>query len=105
MNISTKLFKKVFVKMAEVILIAEELPEEIRHKTKRFREKVCNNNSGICYDKNKDKCKECGCIISAKSKMLKNYNIKKNMRVEITHCPLGKWNDEEIAEHYKNFDN
>lgn len=69
------------------------------------RLKVCKgfNDVPACprYNKGFDQCMECKCIIAAKAKSLTNRNPKKWGRIELTHCPLGKWNDEEIMEYYK----
>ncbi len=45
-------------------------------------------------------CMECGCYIETKiwSKISRS---PARMLGEITHCPLGKWNDKEIANHYR----
>lgn len=57
------------------------------------------------FDKEKKKCLECGCFMEIKTTLLKHRNPKKKGRVEITHCPLGKWGDKEIANKYRIEDN
>lgn len=69
-----------------------------------------------CPKLHERKCLVCGCDIDLKAPMDFNKNIKKLMRVEKTHCPLGKWvgidekgevysNDKAIANHYRDIDN
>lgn len=54
-------------------------------------------------DLQNDKCLECGCFLSLKTQTFSNWRPSKN-RVEITHCPLGKWDDFEIANAYRTLD-
>lgn len=56
------------------------------------------------YDAENDKCKECGCFMEIKTGLKYNHNPKKWGRVEVTHCPLGRWNDLEIANSYRKVD-
>ena len=51
----------------------------------------------------KNKCKVCGCYLDLKTKAAENWNPKK-LRIEITHCPLGKWNDLDVANEYRKLD-
>ena len=46
-------------------------------------------------------CVKCGCYLNVKIPAKVNFNIKHG-EYEVTHCPLGKWNDKELAEYYKN---
>ena len=50
-----------------------------------------------------NKCGACGCYLDLKTKTSVNRNIKK-MRNEITHCPLGKWDDKDTANIYREID-
>lgn len=53
----------------------------------RARMQVCAG----CPRQKADKCTVCGCFIELKAPMDYNKNPKKGLRVEKTHCPLGKW--------------
>jgi hypothetical protein len=62
----------------------------------------------ICRGCNKadlenDKCLQCGCFLSLKTGAKTNWRPSKS-RNEITHCPLGKWGDLEIANAYRIID-
>jgi len=50
-----------------------------------------------------NKCGVCGCFLDLKTKAESNVNPK-NGRIEITHCPIGKWGDIEIANFYRELD-
>jgi hypothetical protein len=50
-----------------------------------------------------NKCGVCGCFLDLKTKAESNVNPKKG-RIEITHCPIGKWGDLEIANFYRELD-
>lgn len=47
------------------------------------------------YKPNTDQCQVCQCFIETKSMSKTNYN--KQGKLEITHCPMGWWDDAEIA--------
>ena len=70
---------------------------------------------GKCRQLKGDKCAVCGCYVELKAPMDKNKNPKAFMRIEKTHCPLGKWpyideegnrheTDKEVANYYRNID-
>ena len=50
-----------------------------------------------------NKCMVCGCFLDLKVNTKVNWRPAKN-RNEITHCPMGKWDDKEIANHYRALD-
>lgn len=54
-------------------------------------------------DAEENKCKVCTCFLDLKTKSRVNWRPSKN-RNEITHCPLGQWNDKEIANEYRALD-
>jgi len=54
-------------------------------------------------DAEENKCLQCGCFLDLKTASRVNWRPSKN-RNEITHCPLGKWNDKEIANEYRRLD-
>lgn len=55
------------------------------------------------FDHESRRCKVCKCFVDAKTKALENWNPLK-LRNEITHCPKGFWNDQEIANYYAQID-
>ena len=48
-------------------------------------------------------CGVCNCFLDLKTKSQTNLNPL-NGRIEITHCPLGKWGDVETANYYREID-
>lgn len=50
-----------------------------------------------------NKCIICTCFLDLKTQSRVNWRPAKN-RNEITHCPKGKWDDKEIANHYRVMD-
>ena len=45
-------------------------------------------------------CAACGCYLDLKTKAYSNRTFERPFG-EITHCPLGKWGDLEIANYYR----
>ena len=56
------------------------------------------------FKENSRVCGICLCYMDEKTKLKVNLNATK-ARHEQTHCPIGKWGDIEIANHYRNLDN
>ena len=54
-------------------------------------------------DKKEVRCKICKCYLEVKTKTKTNLNPKK-LRYEVTHCPLGRWDDLETANRYRELD-
>jgi hypothetical protein len=54
-------------------------------------------------DPEENKCNVCTCFLDLKTGSRVNWRPSKN-RNEITHCPIGKWNDKEIANEYRRMD-
>lgn len=54
-------------------------------------------------DPEENKCTVCTCFLDLKTGSLVNWRPSKS-RNEITHCPMGKWNDKEIANEYRRMD-
>jgi hypothetical protein len=82
---------------AAKILVEEEIEQEI-----------ADWRMGICFacpvlDKKEIRCKACKCFMEVKTKAKTNFNPKK-LRYEITHCPMGKWSDLELANEYRKID-
>lgn len=55
------------------------------------------------YNAESIKCNSCGCYLEVKTECKTNYNPKK-LRHEVTHCPMGFWNDIEVANEYRKLD-
>lgn len=55
------------------------------------------------FDKENLTCGVCGCFMDIKTK-LEVYRNAKKLRNEITHCPMGKWGDKQIANIYRKMD-
>ena len=58
------------------------------------------------YNEAKKKCRGCGCYVEIKAELKNNYNPKKGMRLEVTHCPDGLWPDSNkgVINYYKRLD-
>ena len=83
--------------LAEKLIVKEEV--DIETADWRF---------GICLkcdkrDPDENTCMACGCFLDLKTSSRVNWRPSKN-RNEITHCPLGRWNDLEIANEYRRID-
>lgn len=79
---------------AKHVLEVKELKDKV---IVDMRLETCN---GCKFLTKKRSCIHCGCFVDVKATMEVNINPK-TMRQEITHCPIGKWNDVEISNYYK----
>lgn len=75
---------------------------------KKVSPEIAQERYAICLtcpyrDKEADKCTVCGCFLDLKTGAEVNWNALKS-RNEETHCPLGKWNDLDIANAYRKID-
>jgi len=86
---------KVLSKVAGLVLEVEKLNDK---ELEQERISICE--SCPLMDSNR-RCKICTCFIDVKAAIKVNKNPDKFFRHEITHCPLGKWNDKDIANHYR----
>lgn len=99
-----KMFTTVAGAAASSLLVVKE---HFDPQVTNMRRRRCRGNAkqGVpaCefYNPNRDQCTVCKCIIEIKSKSETNVNPLKG-RVEITHCPKGKWDDQHIADLYTN---
>lgn len=92
---------KLLSKVAGLVLEVEKLNDP---ELKEFRIKTCESNAGKCFDEVNRRCKMCTCFIDAKAGIKVNLNPNKLMRKEITHCHLGKWDDKDLANYYREMD-
>lgn len=73
--------------------------EYVDDQTYQFRLSRC----GTCDFFSNGKCKKCGCYMEVKAATRIHKNPKRKMRKEVTHCPIGMWEDKEFAEFFKQF--
>ena len=73
--------------------------EKATLQTKLNRLNVCSSCEFLREKEEMKICGVCGCFLELKAASLININHRKR-RIEITHCPLGKWNDRWIANEY-----
>lgn len=83
--------------LAKTIIVKEQVDEE----TADWRFDICLKCDK--RDPEENKCTVCGCFLDLKTSSRVNWRPSKN-RNEITHCPLGRWNDLEIANEYSRID-
>lgn len=93
MDLIDKILKLAAETTMPVDLVSSEMADE--------RYNICHSCEK--RDTVKDKCLVCKCFIDVKVTCETNRNPFK-MRNEITHCPMGKWGDLEIANKYRELD-
>lgn len=74
---------------------------QVAPEVQQFRMNVCQGCDK--RDEETNRCKVCKCFLAVKTDTKENLNPEK-MRYEVTHCPLGKWNDLQTANHYRKID-
>lgn len=79
--------------LVKTVLVVERLDNDFLIELRRDACNSCKNNQN-------GKCKICKCIIEIKTAT--KINRTKTGGTEITHCPEGKWGDEELANLYNN---
>lgn len=84
--------KRILLKGLKAVL--EEAP---LNDPKLTRQRIETCKTCPSFNKAKEKCRICGCYVEIKAEMLTNFNPKKGMRAEKTHCPLALWPDTEKA--------
>lgn len=89
---------KALESIARIVFTVEKLENPVIEKYRISKCNICPN-----YDSNKDKCKECKCLMKVKTTLFTNRNLTKR-RIEQTHCPLGLWDDKELANQYREKD-
>lgn len=83
--------------LAETLIVKEQVDGD----TADWRFNICLQ----CPYRNpeENKCMQCGCFLDLKTNSRVNWRPSKS-RNEITHCPMGRWNDLEIANEYRRID-
>lgn len=82
------------------VLVEEDLNDpvvETMRRSKCFGDanvRKCTFNDGVV-------CRACGCVLEIKIPAKTNLNIHKG-RIEVTHCPTGQWDDENLMVYYQN---
>jgi len=92
-----ELLDKILKMAANKLLVEEYVKKEVAE----WRYGVCEGCN--VFDPTAKRCKACRCFMEVKTKSKINFNPVK-MRFEITHCPMGKWNDLEITNEYRKID-
>ena len=83
--------------IAETVILKERVSDD--EADERFS--ICLGCDRRASEENT--CLECGCFLDLKTSAKTNWNARK-LRNEITHCPLGRWNDKKIANLYREMD-
>jgi len=91
------LFLEALKLAAKNVLVNEVVDEE----TAAERFKACVGCDKRILSTNQ--CVICNCFLDIKCGAKTNFNMLR-ARNEITHCPLGKWGDVEIANIYREID-
>lgn len=82
--------------MVGSLLVVEYLNNTVVSNT---RERTCRD----CpfYNPDRDQCKVCKCFVKEKVLAKTNYDPFRGGEIVITHCPMGYWDDNDIAELYR----
>jgi hypothetical protein len=82
---------------ADKVLVKEQVEQDVAD----MRWQTCWPCENMDHE-NKT-CKICGCFIELKIWAKVSRSPQRPMG-EITHCPIGKWQDKDIANHYRELD-
>lgn len=97
-SFTNKGWRKLAAELAGGVLVIEETTDFALINFRREQCVACPN-----MDKKNKMCKICTCFLSEKTKSITNRTL--TGEVQVTHCPIGNWNDKEIADHYNNLKN
>lgn len=92
------IFDRAAALLAEKTLVITFVEPELAE----FRLAKCEGCKRF-FDHESRRCKVCKCYVDPKTKSKENYNPIK-LRYEVTHCPKGFWNDQELADYYNKID-
>lgn len=83
------------LKLAAKKVLAQEPVDDLEASR---RMAICNACPSLIIEGLR--CGECGCYLEIKTRCKTNRSFARP-NGEITHCPLGKWGDIEIANYYR----
>jgi hypothetical protein len=89
---ANKGWRKLAAQLAEGLILVEEITD---FEIINFRKEQCLKCPNM--DKENKMCGICKCFLSIKTKAKTNRTPN---GIQVTHCPIGNWNDKEIADHY-----
>lgn len=78
---------------ASTVLVEEKVEPDVA----AWRMQICQGCDRL--QESNLRCKVCGCYLEVKT--FSKVNLNKRGQQEITHCPLGRWNDLEVANQYR----
>jgi len=92
------ILKKLKRSLAEILIQVEKLDPIADKDVVEFRLSQClkcpNNSDGT----EQGECKICKCFVDLKAETYTNRKL--DGTIEITHCPEGKWDDQDILLFY-----
>ena len=94
----TEIYTKILKKGANMLFQVELLKDQ---SVIAFRMDMCNRCPN--FNAEYETCGICGCFMDVKTTHLLTRNVKRG-RIETTHCPIGRWNDKHVANHYREMD-
>lgn len=78
-----------------LVVVVDSLDREADAETIAFRKAQCN----LCPFRLDDKCSICKCFIDIKTTT--KVNRRMDGTKEVTHCPKGRWKDQNLVSFYK----
>lgn len=90
-----KLEHKIKKGLGKFFLAVEDLNDDELAEMRYNTCKACTK-----YIEETDQCGVCRCYMSVKTELKTNRDPELNGKIVETHCPLGKWNDKELADYY-----
>lgn len=98
MTIGEQLLMKAKHKAAKIAFQGDKVSPEVEEMRKGRCTKGCKY-----FDPNKQECLKCTCVLPVKWTLFNFFHPIK-LRNEIAHCPIGRWDDLEIAKYYQFID-
>lgn len=92
---------EILNRILEIAAVNTLVITEVEPEIADMRMDVCRGCDKL--EESSMRCKVCKCFLRVKTKSRENRNPEK-FRFEITHCPLGRWNDMELANVYREMD-
>lgn len=88
------------LKKAATLILADE--EHGNEELTKLRLNKCEGCSA--FNPENRTCGVCGCFMDVKATLTTHKNPAAGLRIELTHCPNGKWGDVHIANLYRRMD-